>query len=1450
MKLQASGHVCVNVGVLALAFWLIGAGPTVAQTSISVSVSPPVITGLTIGQAISVSAAVANDTKNQGVTWSATGGSFSVTSTASGVATTYTAAGTAGVYTVTATSVSDVTKSASVTFGVTDLAGVLTYHNNLSRNGSNPSEYTLIPSNVTSNTFGKLFSCTVDGAIYAQPLWVANLTVGGAHHNVVFVATQGDSLYAFDADVNVTPCAPLWQVSLIDAAHGGSSGETTVPAGTTGYLVGGGSGDITPDVGVTGTPVIDPTSNTLYVVSKSVNPSVPTFYQRLHAIDITTGNEKTGSPVTIAGTYPGTGDGGTTVTFNPRMQNQRAGLALVNGVVYIAWASHEDTPPYYGWVIGYNASTLAQVAMFNDTPNVHYGGIWMGGGAPAADSNSNLYLISGNGTFDATNTTAPNDDYGDSFLQLTSGLAVSQYFTPSDQSTDNANDLDFGSGGSALLVDQPTGPVQHLVIGGGKDGYLYLLNRDGMGGLGDTNAWQRFNFGRPILATGAFWNNTLYMAGENGPLQAYSFNTTTGKFNTANVSQSAISYGFPGSTPSVSSAGNTDGIVWALNNGSYCTNQSTSCGPTVLHAYNATNLATELWNSTMGTGNAAGNAVKFTVPTVANGKVYVGTRGNNTGGNTTSTNVPGELDVYGLLGAPTPAATPTFSLATGTYAGPQSVTISDTTTQAVIYYTTDGSTPTTASTVYTGPISVGSNMTIQAMATALGKTPSAVASATYTITPLGAPPTITSLSPNSGMQAQLNLTVVITGTNFLSGPVCNFGAGVTVNSCTYNSATQITADISIAANATVGNSTVTVTDTDGQVATLANGFSITTNTNPFAPILVNGGGPAYTDTQGQAWGADKYFSGGSTASTTHAIANTADPTLYQTERWGDFSYTFSVPNGAYSVVLKFAEIYWTTVGQRVFNVAINGTPVLTNFDIIAAAGANYTAIDKLFTATATNGTITIQFTNGSTDYPKISAIEISSLAGVFVQATPTSANLYASQQQQFASTVAGSSNTAVTWSYTPQVGTLTAGGLYTAPASISTQQTVTVTATSQADSTKSASATINLLPPPPPFSPIFVNSGGPAYTDTLGNSWVQDADFTGGSVSSTTKAIANTPDPTLYQTERYGNFTYTFTVPPGNYGVVLKFAETYWTATGQRLFNVSINGTQVLSNFDIVAAAGAPLTAIDKTFPVTVTGNSITVQFTRGSKDLPNISAIAIKVGSPVSIQIGPTSASLLGGQSQQFGATVTGSTNTGVTWTYSPQVGTLVTSGSTAGLYTAPSTITTAQNVQVTATSAADPTQSSTATVSLVPPFNGVLVHSGGAAYTDTLGQTWSADTGFSGGNTSSTNTNILNTTDPKLYQTERWGAFTYKFTVPNGSYNVVLKFAEIYWTKVGQRIFNVSINGTQVLSNFDIVAAAGAPLTAVDKTFPVTVTNNTVSIQFTQGTVDWPKVGAIEIH
>jgi len=624
-----------------------------ATATLSITVGMPVTVSvaparaaITVSQLLSLTA-TSNDPA--GVVWSITpaGGSFSSTTSASGVAITLTAPPTAGVYTVTASSVTNTSQRASTTVAVTNLAGVYTYHNDVARDGANQQEYALTVAAVSTSTFGKLFSCTVDGAIYAQPLWVAHLSVNGATHNVVLVATQHNGLFAFDADAN--PCATLWQANLLDANHGGTAGETPVP----GTLVGQGYGDITPEVGITGTPVIDPSTNILYVVTKSVDSTQTVFYQRLHAIDITTGNEKSGSPLAITATYPGIGDGGMFDSFVPQPLNQRAGLAFVNGSVYIAWASHEDTPPYYGWMIGYTygpGAAFSQTQVFNAAPNLGLGGIWMSGGAPAADASNNLYIITGNANFNAnvalSSTGYPNSDYGDSLLQLTGNLAVTQYFTPTDQEDDFENDHDFGAGGAAILADLPAGsPVTHLIMGGGKDKSLYVINRDLLGGLGDGNAVQEFAFNAAIFATGAFWNNNFYLAGIKGPLTSLQLNTSTAQFSLGTTSSNT--FGFPGSGPSVSASGTSNGIVWAMDNSAYCTAQSVSCGPAVLYAYDATNVASELWNSSLVGADAAGYAVKFQVPTIANGKVYIGTRGNDNGV-APSPSAPGELDVYGL----------------------------------------------------------------------------------------------------------------------------------------------------------------------------------------------------------------------------------------------------------------------------------------------------------------------------------------------------------------------------------------------------------------------------------------------------------------------------------------------------------------------------------------------------------------------------------------------------------------------------------------------------------------------------------------------------------------------------------------------------------------------------------------------------------------------------------
>jgi uncharacterized protein YjdB len=597
-------------------------------SDLSVSLTPK-RGGLTLSQTLKFTASVPSDPLKEGVTWSASSGTFTNVTSTSAV---YHAPAQPGVYTITATSNLDVTKSASASIGVTDLSGVTTYHNDLARDGVNSQEFALTTSNVQSSSFGKLFSCTVDAPAYTQPLWVANLSIAGGTHNVMFATSSHNTVYAFDADAS--PCHKYWSKNLIP------SGETWLTASEAG------STDIIPDVGIVGTPVIDPLTNILYVVTKTktigTNGRPPgDCHQYLHALNLADGSETSSGPVEITPslTVPGTGDGsnGTSVPFDPFHELQRPGLVLVNGTVYVSWGSVGDQKPWHGWMMGFDKSNLANIPLlYNAAPNGEGAGIWMSGGAPAVDSGNNLYVITGNGDYDgATN-------FGDSFVKLNLSLSLTDWFTPFDQATMNTSNADLGAGGAAVLADLPSAPVQHLMIGGGKSGSgsageLYVLNRDALGHLegAGTPIVQKFPVLRAVFATPAFWNNTLYIAGANGALQGYALNSTTGLFNPSPTSQSAGVFGGKGATPSISANGGSHGIVWALDTGLYGPPSKLPNGPAVLHAYDATNLNRELWNSSQAPGDQAGNAVKFTVPTIANGKVYIGTRS--------------EIDVYGLL---------------------------------------------------------------------------------------------------------------------------------------------------------------------------------------------------------------------------------------------------------------------------------------------------------------------------------------------------------------------------------------------------------------------------------------------------------------------------------------------------------------------------------------------------------------------------------------------------------------------------------------------------------------------------------------------------------------------------------------------------------------------------------------------------------------------------------
>jgi hypothetical protein len=581
--------------------------PSNSPPSISVQ---PAAQNVTVGQTATFSV-TATGTAPLSYQWKK-GGTAISGATAASYTTPATAIGDSGsTFAVTITNpVSSITSNNATLTVSAALAGtdLTTYKNDATRRGQNLTESTLTLANVNSATFGLLRTLPVDGRVDAQPLYLSKLTVAGASHNVLFAATEHDTVYAFDSDTG----SVLWAQHLLGAGEQPSNDH--------------GCGQVTPEIGITSTPVIDRNAGphgAMYVVAMTMDAG-SNYHQRLYALDVTTGAQLT-TPVEIAATF--TAANGNVSTFDPKYYEERAALLLSNGVIYTSWTSHCDAPPYSGWIIAFSQTTLARTAALNVAANSQNGpAIWMAGGGPAADSAGSIYLLTANGAFETTlnaNGFPNQGDFGNSFLKISNagaGLSVLDYFAMSNEVAESNGDQDLGSGGELLLPDlvDATGTTRHLVVGAGKDGNIYVVDRDTMGKFNaNTNAiFQQLNNVLPggIWSTPAYFNNTVYYGDVSGTLKAFSISQA--KLSTSPQSQSTTQFTYPGTAPSVSANGTSNGIVWAHEN----------TNPAVLHAYDASNLAHEIYNSNQAAANRDqfGSGNKYITPAVVDGKVFVG----------------------------------------------------------------------------------------------------------------------------------------------------------------------------------------------------------------------------------------------------------------------------------------------------------------------------------------------------------------------------------------------------------------------------------------------------------------------------------------------------------------------------------------------------------------------------------------------------------------------------------------------------------------------------------------------------------------------------------------------------------------------------------------------------------------------------------------------------------
>jgi len=836
---------------------------------------------------------------------------------------------------------------------------VLTWRYDQTHAGQNTKETALTPTNVNPDSFGRLFSLKVDSTVYPQPLYVPNLTMSdGQMHNVLFVETSNDSMYAFDADSNGGANAnPIWKVSLAATDHGAASGATAIPWQDTG------SPDVAPTIGITGTPVIDPTTNTMYVVGATKENG--SYFIRLHAIDITSGAEKANSPVEINASVSGTGNGssGGQLAFSPLWENQRPALALNNGYVYIGFGAHGDNGPWHGWLFSYNATTLKQNAVLCLTPNGYGAGIWASGAGFPVDNGApggRMFLVTGNGTRSTIPPFSATSEYGESIIAFSlanGGITPIDAFTPFNYQILNNHDWDLGAGGALMVPDQQ-GAHPHVLVQAGKEGRVIVLDRDNLGGYANgatsnTNALQDISTITPqskgFWATPAYWNGNIYLWPENGGAMMFKMNT--GVMDTEPDSQSSITSAFPNPAFSVSSNGTQDGIAWAVR-----ADQFNSNGPAVLYAWEANDLTKTIYESdSNATRDAAGPANRYSIPIVTNGKVYVAAKG--------------EIDVYGLLNGQQTAATPVISPDGGTFSSDQSVTLSSTTASASIYYTLDDSTPTTSSPLYNGAITISKNTTVKAIASAPGYLQSAVSSATFTFTTQTPTPTFTP-APGTYPLAQ---SVTLSDTD------ANAKIYFTTDKSTPSAASTLyTGAIQVSSSETINAIAIDQNLQDSNIAigpyVIQNGIDFSMGFSTTAGLTLNGSAVANNDTRLQLTNGEVNQAG--SVFSNAPIGVQAFTTSFEFQISGDSlanGFTFCIQNVAptalggnsaglgyqdipKSVAVKFNFYDFQGEGSNSTGVYTNGQPPVLPSTDISISGIKLNSGDSIQAQLAYDGT--------------------------------------------------------------------------------------------------------------------------------------------------------------------------------------------------------------------------------------------------------------------------------------------------------------------------------------------------------------------------------------------------------------------------------------------------------------------------------------------------------------